>query len=885
MKKPITPPRWADRFLEWFLPEDILEDVQGDLHEVFQSQVHDTGPKQARKAFIVSTLHYVLPYFFKRRKQTPYSNLLSIDMLYNFILIAFRNIQRNKTFSAINIFGLATGMATCLIIMLYVQHQLSYDRFHEKADRIVRVIFKGSVQGEKMNEAHVMPPVAQTLLADYPEVQQATRLRQYGTPRITSGDKSFKEDAFAFVDANFFQVFTLPFLQGDPKTALLQPFSVVITQSTAHKFFGSENPMGQVLTFKDLKASCKVTGVIADIPGNSHFHIDVFASMTSLPEAKSPSWMTSEFYTYLVLPPGYNYKQLESKLPQMVEKYMSPQLQQAFGMNYKQFEEKGNYLGLFLQPLTDIYLHSDFMYDLGPRGNTQHVYIFSAIALFMLLIACFNFMNLSTAGASKRAREVGIRKVVGSVKGQLIQQFLMESILLTSISLLIAAVLVVLALPLFNSLTGQSVAFTISGALKLLPGLLLFGLLVGLLAGSYPAFFLSSFKPITVLKNTLATGNKSMSIRSGLVVVQFCISIALMAGTLVVYQQLRYIQSKDLGYNKEQVLILGETWVLGQKEKVFRQQLLQDPRVLRVSTSGYLPAGPSNNNNFFIYPNDDPAQQIKAIRYDVDDQYIPTLGMQLIAGRNFSPQLATDSSAAILNETAARALGWENDALDRTITRSTNEGEKKTYRVVGIVKDFHFRSLHERISPLVMVLSPNSGTMIVKIKTADTKDLLASMKNQWTDLTPDEPFIYSFMDQRVEDTYVSEQKIGKFLGIFAGLTVLVACLGLFGLATFTAQQRTKEMGIRKVLGASVPTLVALLSKEFLKLVLLANLIAWPLAWWAMQNWLQNFEYSIRLSPWLFASVSVAVLLIALLTVSFQAIKAALVNPINSLRNE
>jgi putative ABC transport system permease protein len=554
-------------------------------------------------------------------------------------------------------------------------------------------------------------------------------------------------------------------------------------------------------------------------------------------------------------------------------------------MNYAQFQKKGNHLGLFLQPLTDIYLHSDFMYDLGPRGNIQNVYIFSAIALFMLLIACINFMNLSTAGASKRAREVGIRKVLGSVKGQLVGQFLLESILLTAIALILAMAFVILTLPLFNNLTGQTLTLTLPFVLKWLPGMLLFGLLVGILAGSYPAFFLSSFKPVSVLKGSMATGRRSMGIRSGLVVFQFCISIALMVGTTVVYQQLKYIQDKDLGYNKDQVLVLGETWVLGNKEEVYRQQILQDPRVVSVSMSGYLPAGPSNNNNFTVFPENNPSQLLKTLKYDVDDQYIPTLGMQLVAGRNFSPGFATDSTGVILNETAARALGWGQHALDHTITHSDNDGRKVSYRVIGVVKDFHFRSLHERISPLVMVLNRSSGTVIAKVKTDDIKGLLTSLKTQWTTLTPDEPFLYSFMDERIENTYQSEQKIGWVLGIFAGLTIVVACLGLFGLATFTARQRTKEMGIRKVLGASVTNIVALLSKDFLKLVVIANLIAWPLAWWAMDKWLQNFEYSVRISPWLFVWIGLAALLIALLTVSIKAIKAALVNPVDSLRSE
>ena len=805
-------------------------------------------------------------------------------MLKSYLKIAFRNLWRHKAFSAINILGLAIGIATCLVIMLFVGHELSYDRFNEKADRTVRVIFRGSIQGEKMEEAHVMPPVAQTLRADYPEVQEATRLRQYGSPRIVYGSKSFRENAFAFVDSNFFQVFTLPFVQGNPKTALIQPNSIVISEEVARTFFGPANPMGKVLYFKDFNTSLKITGIIKAVPANSHFHFDIFASMSSFPEAKSSSFMTSEFYTYLVLPQSYDYKQLEAKLPQVVEKYMGPQLLQAMGMSLAQFRQNNNDIGLFLQPLTSIHLHSKLKGELGVNSDIQYVYIFGAIAVIILLIAGINFMNLSTAGASKRAKEVGIRKVLGSVKRELIQQFLLESVLLTVIALLLAVLFVYLALPVFNILTDSSLTLNLTANFWLVPGLLLFGLFVGVLAGSYPAFFLSAFRPVAVLKGRITAGKESLSFRSGLVVFQFFISITLMVCTTVVYRQLRYIQNKELGYNKEQVLLFPE-YALGSKAKVFRQQLQQDPRVVRVSSSGYLPAGPSNNNNYTVYPDENTTQLVKTLRYEIDDQYIPTLSMKVILGRNFSPAFATDSTGIILNETAAKTFGWGQDALGHTLTYANNEGSKTTYRIIGVVQDFHFKSLHEPISPLVMTLGNNAGTLIAKVKTSDMADLLATSKKHWNWLTAEEPFDYAFLDERFNQTYQSEQKIGRILGIFAGLTIFVACLGLFGLATFTAEQRRKEIGIRKVLGASVTNIVSLLSQDFLKLVLLANLLAWPLAGWVMHRWLQDFAYRIDLGWWVFALAGVSALLIALLTVGFQALKAALANPVKSLRSE
>jgi len=806
-------------------------------------------------------------------------------MIRNYFKIAFRNLWKNKGFSAINILGLAIGITTCLIIMLFVYNELSYDRFNVKSSSIVRVTFQGSAAGQKFNEATVMPPVAQTMKADFPEVLDATRIRDYGKPRLICGDKSFKEDAFAFVDPNFFVVFTLPLIEGDAKTALAAPNTVVITKALARKYFGNEDPVGKVISFKEGdKAAYKVTGVINKVPLNSHFHFELFASMTSWPESKEPTWMYSNFYTYLVLKDGADYKSLEAKLPGMVDKYIGPQMLQTMHVSLPDFRKKGNNLSFHLQPLTDIHFSTDYANDLSPAGDVRYVYIFGAIALFMLLIACINFMNLSTAGASKRSREVGIRKVLGSLKRDLVRQFLLESVMITAFAFLLAIVFVYLALPVFNNLAGQNLTLQFADHPFLLPGLLLFLLVTGILAGSYPAFYLSSFKAATVLKGKFISGKRSVGLRSGLVVFQFFISITLIVITTVVYKQLSYIQHKKLGYDKEQVMIIP-TWMLGKNALVFRDQLTNDSRVVSVTNSGYIPAGPSDNNNFFVYPGENPDQMVKTLRYDVDENYISTLGIQMLTGRNFSKDFASDSLGVVLNESAAKVFGWGENAPGHTITTSLHDGVKITYHVIGVVKDFHFRSLHELISPLVMTLSPNTGMMIVKLKTTDVAGLIAVLKTRWDGLGAEEPFTYSFLDDRFNNTYQSEQKIGMILGIFAGLTIFVACLGLFGLAMFTAEQRTKEIGIRKVLGASVAGIVNLLSIDFLKLVLVAVVLATPVAWWAMNKWLMDFAYRIDISWWMFALAAVTALLIALFTVSFQAIKAAIANPVKSLRTE
>ncbi len=806
-------------------------------------------------------------------------------MYRNYFKTAIRNLSRNKGFTAINIFGLALGMATCLLITLFVQNELSYDRYNKKASQIVRVTFKGVMESGVIKESNVMPPLAAAFKKDFPEVLEATRIRANGTHKATVGLKSFKNESLAFVDSNFFRVFTLPLIKGSEATALVKPFTVVISAEGAKRYFGDENPIGRVLVMADDNASLTVTGVFDKIPETSHFHFDLLASMASMPEAREQSWMISNYYTYLLLPEGYNYKQLEAKLPQEVDRYIGPQLEKGMGTTLAEFRKKGNSLGFNLQPITDIHLKSDLTGDMEPCGNIQYVYIFSAVAVFMLLIACINFMNLSTAGASKRAREVGVRKVMGSLKAQLVKQFLLESLLLSAIAMVIALAMVYWVLPFLNNLAGKNLTLSLFSNPWVLPGLLTFGIITGFLAGSYPAFFLSSFNPIAVLKGKFSTGKKTVSLRSGLVVFQFFISVGLIIGTLVVYNQLKYIHNINLGYDKSQVVVIENTWALGKNGDVLKQQLLQDPRVVNVTSSGYLPAGSSYGNNYFVYPDNQSKDIAQTLRYEVDYNYIPTLGMKMAAGRNFSKAYGADSTAVIINETAARTFGWKNNFEQHTLSHTDNDGKKYVYHVIGVVKDFNFRSLHQLITPLVMTMTPGFGETIVKINTANVPGVLAGMKNKWGTFKTEQPFTYSFLDDRYNNTYKAEQNIGAILGIFAGLTIFVACLGLFGLATFTAEQRTKEIGIRKVLGADVKGLVSLLSKDFLKLVLIAFAIASPAAWYVMHWWLQGFAYRINISWVIFATAGTAVVIITLITVSYQSIKAALMNPVKSLKTE
>ncbi|MBX3238535.1 MAG: ABC transporter permease [Chitinophagaceae bacterium] len=808
-------------------------------------------------------------------------------MFKNYFKIAWRNLLRNKWFSLINILGLSIGLATCLIIMLFVSNELGYDRFNKKANRIARIYFEGNVQGEKMKEPVVMAPVAQAVKKDFPEVEDATRLRSHDwAPKLVVNNKEFRFDQLVYADANFFDVFTLPFIRGDSKTALAEPNTVVLTKDVAKKYFGDGEALGQTIRFKtEDKAPMKVTGVIENIPANSHFRFGLLTSMASLEDAKRENWMGSNYFTYIVLKNKNDFEKLEEKLPGLVDKYIGPQMKDGLGQTLAEFRKSGSNITFHLQRLTDIHLYSDFHYDLSAPGNVRNVYIFSAIALFMLLIACINFMNLSTAGASKRSREVGIRKVLGSMKGELVKQFLVESTFIAAIALLLSLLFIQLALPLFNDLSGLQLTLSFREKPLLLPALTGIVLLTGLIAGSYPAFYLSSFKPVAVLKGKWNPAKSGVSFRSVLVVFQFFISIILIVSTTVVYKQLSYIRHKDVGYNKDKVMVISNVWAIGKNMDVFRKELQQDPAVAGVSASRYLPAGNSGNNNFFVSTVQDPGKLVKTLRYEIDEYYIPTLGIQLKAGRNFSQQYGMDSLAVIVNEAAVKALGWKEDPIGQTIARTFKEEGKETYQVVGVVKDFHFRSLHERISPLVLVPAPDPGNLVVKIKTTDIPGFTAKLQKQFTEYGAEDPMNYSFLDERYNNTYKAEQKIGTILGVFAGLTIFIACLGLFGLAKFTADQRIKEIGIRKVLGASAAQLSAMLSKDFLRLVLLACCIAFPIAGWVMHKWLQDFAYRTNISWWIFMIAGVVAVLIALITVSFQAIKAALANPVKALRTE
>lgn len=805
-------------------------------------------------------------------------------MFKNNLKIGWRNVLKNKGFFAINTTGLAIGIATCLTILLFVADELSYDRFNENSDRIVRVVLRGKMNGELIKEAVTPAPVAPTLQSEFPEVLAGTRLRNFGTPRITYKDNTFRDSKLAFIDPNFFRVFTLPLIKGDPETALTEPHTVVVTQEQALKYFGNDDPIGKLLDFKEWNEQYRVTGVLAEIPENAHFHFDIFASTAGLVHAQEPRWIESSYHSYLLLSEDQNVKEIEEKLPAILKKYMGPQIQEAMGVSFEEFKSEGNQIGLFLQPLTDIHLHSDFstITELEEGGSIKTVYIFSAIALFVLLVACINFINLSTAAASKRAKEVGIKKVLGSQRRSLLFQFLIESFLATLVSMLLGLALVLISLPLFNSLSGKTLEIQHVFNPQVLFYFTGFGIFLSLLAGGYPAVFLSSFKPIAALKSKFS--NKGKGIRSGLVVFQFTISVCLIVATLVVDQQMSFIQKRDIGYDKDQLLVIRDSRLIGEAEKILKEQLLQDSRVENVTTSGFLPAGPTNDNiaGFFFGESDIPR---RTIIYQIDHRYVQTMGMELVAGRNFSPEFGAESSNAIVNQTFAKTFGLGENPLGKTVRMTTNnEGGSRNLTIVGMIKDFHFKSLHQPIDPMVMLNEPNSG-LIARINTTDMPVFIDDLRKMWEELDVEEPFSYALLDDLYNETYLPEKKMGTILRVFAMLTIFVSCLGLFGLVTFTTEQRFKEIGIRKVLGSSVSQIITMLSIDFLKLVSISLLFAFPIGFFLMNSWLEDFAYRIEMHWWIFAVAGMIALFITFLTTSYKSIKVAMANPVDSLKDE
>jgi putative ABC transport system permease protein len=808
-------------------------------------------------------------------------------MIKNFIKTAWRSLIRNKAFSFINVFGLSVGLTCCMLIGAYLYQELSYDTYPANANQIYRVELHSNGNNSAADFPSVDIAVGQGIKNVYPEVLASTRMMRRGPVFVRYNENQYKEEKVAVIDSNFLQVFSIPLAEGDMKNALTEPKSIVITKAFGKKYFGDSPAIGKMLTVgTDLM---KVTGIIDKVPDNSHFHADAFVSMATYVTANSKqTWSNVGFFTYLLLDKNADVKKLEAGFPQLVAKFVVPEIQHDMGVSLAEAQKSVNSFIFFLEPLTDIHLHSATKYEFEPNGDIHYVYIFGALACFILLLACINFTNLSTASATKRSKEIGIRKVLGSEKNKLVSQFLIESVMLTFLAMLFAIGFVYLLLPYFNNVAGKSITLGFFLSIKALTFELILTLLVGTVAGIYPAFFMSNFQIISILKGSGGVSKQAShgGLRSSLIVFQFAISTALIIATFIVYQQLHFMQNKKLGYDKDQVLVINDTNTLGNNINAFKQQLLNDNRVVNATISSNVP-GNNATGGTVVYAKDiadkGTRTEISIGIYGIGDSYIPTLGMQLAKGRNFYPSTPSDSASVIINEAAVRDLGFgDSDPIGKTIIRSG----QRHYSIIGVVKDFHYTSAKQKIAPLMMLASSKSnGAIIVRIKTADVHALISDIKNRWNTYNAAAPFSYSFLDEQFASLYSSEERTGQIFTSFSIIAVIIACLGLFGLAAFMMRQRVKEIGVRKVLGASVGNITVMVSKEFLKLIVIASLIAFPITWYAMYKWLQDFAYRITIEWWVFVAAGCIAFLVAVITISFQAIKAALANPVKSLRSE
>ncbi len=812
-------------------------------------------------------------------------------MLKNYFKIALKNILRQPRYSFINIFGLSVGIACCILILLFVRYELSYDRFNANADRIYRVTRQWFNEDgtSSLYLARVAPPIGPMLKNDYPNIvlDEVRFMQDYNT-FLEIKNNPVIEEKFYWAEPSAFKIFTISFIEGDPNTALNEPNTLVITQSAAQKYFGSEDPIGKTIRYEH-QIDLKITGVIKEVPENSFFHYDFLGSFVTLYDSSivgrkelEESWSSNNYLTFLLLPKQFPIKQLDAKIPGFIDTHLG----EAFRNDFVPLPVKAihNYTILHFQKLTDIHLLSHLTTEAEENGDIKNVYIFSAVAFFILLIACINFMNLSTARSAKRAREIGVRKVMGAYRKQLVGQFIGESMVTVLFSLVISILIVEIAIKPFGEFAKRDLHFDILSDPILLIGIIVLTILVGFLSGSYPAVMLSSFRPSAVLKGGQTSSRKS-TFRTALVVFQFAISVGLIIAMGVVFQQMEFVNNKNLGYNKDHTVLLPSNQRMRANLESFKSQLLQNPGVKMIATSRLVPSNMLLNDwgAKVVEGNNAVPINFRLAVDEVDYDFLQTYQIPLTAGRDFSRDHPTDDSEAfILNETAVRQLGWTpQEAIGKPMIYGRRNG-----RVIGVVHDFNFESLHNGIVPILFLITQGGNTQVaVRISGKEIPSTLAFLKSKWAEYRPGYPFDYKFLDDQLASLYVKDAKIGDVFGIFAVIAVLVACLGLFGLASFSVEQRTKEIGIRKVLGASITNVLRLISKEFMVLVLLANVIAWPVAYFVMNKWLGEFAYRVQISLFIFLLSGGLALTIALLTVSWLSIKAATANPIESLRYE
>lgn len=810
-------------------------------------------------------------------------------MIKNYFKIAVRNLMRHKFISGVNLFGLTVGITCCLLILSYIMHELSYDKYHKRAANIYRVnrtFYNAETKAVNLALGAVAPPIGPLLQNDFPEIKEVSRVLQVANIAFRYEDKRFNERDLYFADENFFDLFDVAVTKGNKDRALDEPYSVMLSEETAKKYFGANDPLDKMVKI-DNQIIAKITGVFKAFPSNSHFHPEILVSFNTLKdtaiygeEQLRTNWGNNAFFTYLLLPEKYNPKNLEAQFPAFLNRHYPQSANNRF--------KPSDWTSLSLTKLTDIHLYSHKDDELEENGDIKRVYIFSAIALFILLIACINYMNLSTARSVLRAKEIGVRKTIGAGKRELITQFLTESIFVAWVATLLAFGLTWIALPWLNELSGLQLSFNALLKPEVILSLLVVPFIVGVFSGLYPALFLSSFQPVKVLKGIVKVGGGSISLRRALVVLQFAVSIILMISTIVVFQQLGYMQNKSLGFDRNHVVILNYNSTLAETYDGFRNELLNNASIKGVGRSSRIPtgrlldaSGAQIKRGDSLVPS---SAEIKSV--GGDDGFLSTYGVNVIAGRNFSRQRGLlDTSAFLINEAALKALGLPSPqaAIGKEFQYGRRKGE-----IVGVFNDFHFESMHERILPIALSMPTSQasyGQISIKIAGNNIPGALSHIENTWKKFLPEMPYEYNFLDNNFDRLYEAEQRQGTVFVVFAFIAIFIACLGLFGLSAFAISQRVKEIGIRKVLGADVSSIVGLLSKDFLKLVLVAAIIAFPVAWYAMHQWLQDFAYRIGISWWVFLLAALIATIIAFVTISFQSLKAATSNPVKNLRTE
>lgn len=875
--------RLGERLLSFYCHPDFQEDIKGDLEEYYFFNLEERGQNYASRKYLTDVV--LLFRLSLLRNNWLSQNLTNIAMVKNNLKVAYRSMMQHKFYSFLNLSGLAVSVAASILIAVFVQHELSYDSYHKESENIYRIATHLKFGDNEFRISAAPAPMAETLKNEYPEIVEAGRWRSDFTAMIEHNNQFFNQPGISYVDQTMFNILTFNVIRGDMNHFLDEPNTVVLTQSVAAKIFGEADPVGQILRFED-QLDLKITGVVADIPDNSHFRPEVMISMLSNPDHRSTNWLSNNYITYLKLSDTNNPQALYGKFPSFIETHFSATVKQFIGTTLEELLSSGSVLDYQIQPIERIHLYSSQDYGIASAGSIQYVYIFSIIGFFILLIACINFMNLATARASIRAKEVGIRKVLGSLRKQLINQFLTEALLSSVLAFSVAIGIVYLVLPYFNEITDKVIVNPVFGAAGLWPYLILACLIVGLAAGLYPAFVLSSFSPVKVLKGETTKGKSGVLMRNILVVIQFTTSIFLIISSLIVYNQLNYLQNKELGFNKDQVLVVNETQALGASIEVFKNRLSSVPGVLSVSISSFLPAV-NIGNDFPLLRGDATSNEegVSTQNWDVDPDYASTYDLEIVEGRFFSKEMATDSMGIILNETALKRFGYTENPIGQKIKRmgGLSGQQPPTYTIVGVIKDFHFRNMTEVIKPQALYMRLSTGSVSIKFAPEQALAVQKAAADIWSEMSNGRPFTYNFMDDLFENQFQAENRVQTIFTIFATLAIIIACLGLFGLSAYVTEQRKKEIGIRKVLGASMPSLIRLLFSSFNKLVFISALLAVPLAYFFMDRWLSDFSYQISLSAFVFIIGAVGTLLVAWFTVGFQSLKAARRNPVENLR--